>query len=117
MESQLAAWLLSIQERLQAIPLTYSTTRTWGSFTPINLPEVLAALAALASELEAVAASAHVGGVLRDYERVEQLLAGVTRSMKVWYLCRSAAERACPARKAPMTQSSCPGGILRLGSL
>lgn len=83
-ESQLAAWLLSIQERLQAIPLTYSTTRTWGSFTPTNLSEVLAALAALACELEAVAASAHVGGVLRDYERVEQLLAGVTRSMEVW---------------------------------
>ncbi|GLI61741.1 hypothetical protein VaNZ11_004155, partial [Volvox africanus] len=81
-EAQLVSWLRSIQERMQAIPLTYSQVRTWNSFTPTNLPEVLASLVALVAELGGVQRSPFYCGVLREYERVEQLLGGVQRSLQ-----------------------------------
>lgn len=76
-------WLASITERLQALPLTYSAARSWGSFTPTNLAEVLAAVGALAAELAAAGRSPYAGGVLRELERSEQLLGGVQRSLQV----------------------------------
>lgn len=82
-EAQLTAWLRSIQDRMQAVPLSYTHTRTWNSFTPTNLPEVLASLAALVAELGGVQNSSYYCGGLREFERVEQLLGGVQRSLQV----------------------------------
>jgi hypothetical protein len=67
----------------QALRLEYSEGRSWGSFTPTNLPELLAALAALGDELAALGRSPYAGGVLCELERTEQLLGGVARSLQV----------------------------------
>ncbi|KXZ44406.1 hypothetical protein GPECTOR_68g377 [Gonium pectorale] len=112
-EGQLAAWLTSIQERVAAIPLTYSSSRNWGSFTPTNVPEAIAALGALTAELAAVQRSPFYGGVLREYERVEQLIGGVLRSLQdtaacldLWtYMCQLLANPIV-AERAPEAASS-----------
>lgn len=82
-EAELSAWLASIQERLQGLRLQYSGARSWGAFTPTNLPAVCAGVAALAQELAAVQRSAYHGGVLEAHERVEQLVTWVGATMQV----------------------------------
>ncbi|GFR50873.1 hypothetical protein Agub_g13161, partial [Astrephomene gubernaculifera] len=116
-EAQLVSWLQSIKERLTAIPLTYSSARTWGSFTPTNVPEVLAALAALGAELGAVQRSPFYCGVLREYERVEQLLGGLQRSMQDVSYCMDKWTYMCQLLHNPVVSERVPEAVASMDML